>query len=311
MALEAQDRREPTEESSNGLIEAWRSLVAGLREVRAVLWDALDHLNWHDGVLLASGIAFALIFAIFPFLIFIIALGGGVGGQDLADDIAQAALTIMPEHMVRTIEPELDRIIHPPGRGGLLTFGLLVTLVTITSAVEAIRDGLNRAYGCVDNRNFLKKRLGSLVFVLFGMLAITVLAALAFAAPLAIQAVAAGAAGTAWYPLLMEGGRQALLIVVLLAMIASMHLILPAHERRVRTIIPGVVLTLVLWWAAGRAFGYYLNRFTDYSAVYAGLGGIMALMFFLWILALIFQFGAELNRAIAERIEKRRRRGAV
>jgi membrane protein len=311
MALEAQDRREPTEESSNGLIEAGRSLVAGLREVKAVLWDALDHLNWHDGVLLASGIAFALIFAMFPFLIFIIALGGGVGGQDLADDIAQAALTVMPQHMVRTIEPELDRIIHPPGRGGLLTFGLLVTLVTITSAVEAIRDGLNRAYGCVDNRNFLKKRLGSLVFVLFGMLAITVLAALAFAAPLAIQAVAADAADTAWYPLLMESGRQGLVILVLLAMIASMHLILPAHERRVRTIIPGVLLTLVLWWAAGRAFGYYLNSFTDYSAVYAGLGGIMALMFFLWIMALIFQFGAELNRAIAERIEKSRRRGAL
>ena len=34
---------------------------------------------------------------------------------------------------------------------------------------------------------------------------------------------------------------------------------------------------------------------------------IMALMFFLWILALIFQFGAELNRAISERIVKRRR----
>jgi membrane protein len=310
MVTETDDRQVPGEPAGvNALTEAGRSLVAGLREIRAVLWDATDHLNWHDGVLLASGIAFALIFAIFPFLIFIIALGGGVGGPDLADDIAQAALTIMPEHMVRTIEPELDRVIHPPGRGGLLTFGLAVTLVTITSAVEAIRDGLNRAYGCVDNRNFLRKRLGSLLFVLFGMLAITLLAALAVAAPVAIQAVAADAADTAWYPLLMEGGRQALVVLVVLVMIASTHLFLPAHERKVRTIMPGVLLTLVLWWAAGRLFGYYLNRFTDYSAVYAGLGGIMALMFFLWILALIFQFGAELNRAIAERIIKNRRRG--
>ncbi|HEX2257864.1 MAG TPA: YihY/virulence factor BrkB family protein [Afifellaceae bacterium] len=308
MVSETHDRQEPGESTGPGLLaEAGRFLFTGLREIRAVLWDALDHLNWHDGVLLASGIAFALVFAIFPFLIFLIALGGGIGGQDLANQIAEAALTIMPEHMVRTIEPALDRVIHPPGRGGLLTFGLLVTLVTITSAVEAIRDGLNRAYGCIDNRNFLKKRLGSLVFVLFGMVAIIVLAALAVAAPLTIQSVARDAAATAWYPLLMESGRQVLLILVLLVMIASTHLFLPAHERRVRMIMPGVLLTLVLWWAAGWLFGLYLNRFTDYSAVYAGLGGIMALMFFLWILALIFQFGAELNRAIAERIAKHRR----
>lgn len=279
-----------------------RALLAGLREIRVVLWDATDHLIWHDGVLLASGIAFALVFAIFPFLIFLIALAGGFGGPALADDLTVAALNIMPEYMVRTIEPELNRIIDQPGRSRLITFGLVITLVTITSAVEAIRDGLNRAYGCVDNRNFLRKRLGSLIFVFFGMFGIILVTALAVAAPVAIRYVTLDAAQTDWYPLLMEGGRQVLLIAVLVLIIASTHLFLPARKRRVRPIIPGVLLTLVLWWAAGKLFGLYLNRIADYSATYAGLGGIIALMFFLWILALIFQFGAELNRAIAQRL---------
>jgi membrane protein len=277
-------------------------LLAGLREIKAVLWDATDHLIWHDGVLLASGIAFALIFAIFPFLIFLIALAGGFGGPELADDLTIAALNIMPDYMVKTIEPELNRIVTEPGRGRLLTFGLLVTLVTITSAVEAIRDGLNRAYGCVDNRNFLRKRVGSLIFVFFGMAGIILVTALAVGAPVAIRFLTADAAQTDWYPVLMESGRKALLFVVLFLMIASTHLFLPARKRRVRLVIPGVLLTLILWWAAGRLFGLYLNRIADYSTTYAGLSGIIALMFFLWILALIFQFGAELNRAIAQRL---------
>lgn len=305
MVSEAQDRQERTEPSSPGVFaESLRHLRAGLREVRAVVWDATDHLIWHDGVLLASGIAFALIFAIFPFLIFLIALAGGFGGADLADDLTTAALNIMPEYMVRTIEPELNRIIDQPGRGRLITFGLLITLVTITSAVEAIRDGLNRAYGCVDNRNFLRKRLGSLAFVFFGMFGIILVTALAVGAPVAIRYVTLDAAQTDWYPVLMERGRQVLLFAVLFLIIASTHLFLPARKRRVRLVVPGVLLTIILWWAAGRLFGLYLDRIANYSATYAGLGGIIALMFFLWILALIFQFGAELNRAIAQRLRR-------
>ena len=303
MVSEAHDRQDRTEgPGESSLTAPFRHLQAGYRETKAVLWDATDHLIWHDGVLLASGIAFALIFAIFPFLIFLIAMAGGFGGPDLADGLTVAALNVMPEYMVRIIEPELNRIIDQPGRGRLITFGLLITLVTITSAVEAIRDGLNRAYGCVDNRNFLRKRLGSLAFVFFGMFGIILVTALAVAAPVAIRYVTLDASQTDWYPVLMESGRKVLLFAVLFFIIASTHLFLPARKRRVRPIIPGVVLTLVLWWVAGRLFGLYLDRIANYSATYAGLGGIIALMFFLWILALIFQFGAELNRAITQRI---------
>ncbi len=49
-----------------------------------------------------------------------------------------------------------------------------------------------------------------------------------------------------------------------------------------------------------RFFGFYIGRIANYSATYAGLAGIVILMFFLYIQALIFLYGAELNRSIAD-----------
>ena len=63
-----------------------------LRPIWAVLHDATDGLFRHDGVMVASAIAFSLIFALFPFAIFLVALGAVFGGADLAGYISREAL---------------------------------------------------------------------------------------------------------------------------------------------------------------------------------------------------------------------------
>jgi membrane protein len=278
-----------------------RWVATAFRTLFDIVWNAIDHLVWHDGLVLASASAFALIFAIFPFLIFLVGLAGWFGGAELADYLAEVAFDVLPAHMAAIIEPELRRVIGEVGHGGVITVTLLVTLVTITSAVEAMRDGLNRAYGCVDNRHFVIKRLASLVFVFLGIVFLIAVTTLAVAAPVAIRFAAAGLPETDWYPSVLEGARQVLLVAVLIFMIGSFHLFLPARKRATKSVAPGVLATLFLWWLAAVLFGLYLSRLANLSATYAGLGGVIALMFFLYIAMLIFQFGAELNRAIAER----------
>ena len=61
-----------------------------------------------------------------------------------------------------------------------------------------------------------------------------------------------------------------------------------------------MLLTLAGWWLAGRVFGFYITEIANYTATYAGLAGIVILMFFLYIQALIFLYGAEVNRSIAD-----------
>ena len=51
----------------------------------------------------------------------------------------------------------------------------------------------------------------------------------------------------------------------------------------------------MLWLVSGAAFGIYFTDFNDYSKTYAGLAGVVAALFFLWLVSVVFLIGAELN----------------
>ena len=291
---------ETTSEERQDRLSPARQAVAWWRPVWAILHDSMDGLFRHDGIMVASAIAYSLIFALFPFLIFIVALGAVFGGAGLSDYVSREALAVMPDHVIRTLEPELNRIFAVAGRASPLTFGLLVTLISITGAVEAIRDGLNRAYGCTEHRDILSRYLGSLFFVFVAMAFILVIAALGIAVPIWIEFLHRYWPESSAEAGLLEIGRQVLLAIVMAAMLFAFHLLLPARRRKAKSVIGGVLLTLVAWWLAGKLFGFYITRIANYSTTYAGLAGIVVLMFFLYIQSLIFLYGAEVNRSIAD-----------
>jgi membrane protein len=281
-------------------LEKRKSMLSRLRPGWSVLHDATGGLFRHDGVMVASAIAFSLVFALFPFAIFVVALGAMLGGADLASYMRQEAVTLLPEDVIQFLEPEMERVLVFTGRTQPLTFGLLVTLVSITGAVEAVRDGLNRAYGCAEDRHVVRRYLSSLFFVFVGMTFLLLVAALGVAVPIWLDMLHRYFPES-WIELrFLETGREALLVLVTAAMLFAFHLLLPARRRRIRSVVGGVLTTLAAWWLSAKVFGLYISEIANYSATYAGLAGIVVLMFFLYIQALIFLYGAEINRSIAD-----------
>src|SRR5688572_15815953 len=175
------------DETRSRYLPGWVAVPAWWRPIWAILHDSFDGLVRHDGIMVASAISFSLIFALFPFVIFLVAIGATFGGADLSDYISREALAALPEHVVRTLEPEMNRIFSVAGQASPLTFGLLVTLISITGAVEAIRDGLNRAYGCAEDRHLVRRYASSLVFVFVGMAFLLVIAGLGFVVPVGME----------------------------------------------------------------------------------------------------------------------------
>ena len=174
-----------------------------------------------------------------------------------------------------------------------------MTLISITGSVEAIRDGLNRAYGCKEDRHLIRRYFSSVFFVFVSTAFLLVVAGLGIAVPIVLgilERYMPGAIQTSW----IEPARQALLALVTLAMLLALHLFLPAKRRHIKNVVGGVFFTLFGWWLAGKIFGLYITEIANYTATYAGLAGIVILMFFLYIQALIFLLGAEMNRSIAD-----------
>ncbi|MDA7948098.1 MAG: YihY/virulence factor BrkB family protein [Hyphomicrobiaceae bacterium] len=261
--------------------------------------DTILRLYNDLGLALAGAVTFSGVLALFPFLIFVTALAGFFGGEDAADRAVAQLFETLPKEVADAFAPAVRSVLGHT-RGDILTLGFLLALFISSSGVESLRTALNRAYRVKENRSFWQCRLQSFAFVLGGAVAMLIVGFSIVLAP-AIQAFA-GDHFKRLGPIIGWLDQLRLLIgsLALFIMLFAMHFWLPAGHRRLVDIWPGVLHTVVLWLIAGVAYSNYLAYYNYYTSMYAGLANIMIALFFFYITAVIFVFGAELNRAIIE-----------
>ena len=117
-----------------------------------IIWQAAEKFAADDGWAIASYIGLTLLTSLFPFLIFVAAVAGFFGSSDLAHEAAKLVFAEWPEVVARPISQEVERVLTTPRSGGLLTFGAVFSFYFASSAIEALRVGLNRAYGLIEPR---------------------------------------------------------------------------------------------------------------------------------------------------------------
>ncbi|MCJ7994262.1 YihY/virulence factor BrkB family protein [Rhizobium cremeum] len=270
---------------------------AFLRTIYRVGFDAFYHFTEDDGWAMASHVALSALLAVFPFLIFGTALATFLGADRFAETAIHIIFDTWPESISKPVSDQIVRVLTIP-RGGLLTISVLAAAYFASNGVEALRVSLNRAYRVGETRPWYVTRLVSLGFVLGAVVVLMVISALLVAVPVAL------AFAEKWFPWLKEWlatisnwrvyGTIGLLALALLIF----HLGLPAGRRRLLDVIPGVLLTLVLWLIGALVFAYYLASFANYAAMYAGLASIMVVIVFLYMVGVIFIIGAEFNAAL-------------
>jgi len=281
-----------------------------MREAAAIVIDAIGRFLVDDGWPISSNIALALLTSLFPFLIFVTALAGFFGSQDLSDEAAQLLFGAWPPEVAGPIASQVHNVLTAP-RGGLLTFGAVLALYFSSSALEALRTGLDRAYDFVDTRPWWLLRLQSIAFMAFASFALLALAFLVVLGPLIWSRVIAVAPGLAPMYTLVTFARLGIATIALAVTLLLAHLWLPAKRLRLVDVAPGVIVTFVCSVGFGEAFGIYLSEFArNYVSTYAGLASVMIALVFLYSLAAIFVFGGELNAAImrARKVHPKRRR---
>ena len=269
-----------------------------MRRTASILWSAAEKFAADDGWAIASYIGLTLLMSLFPFLIFVAAVAGFLGSAELAKEAARLVFAEWPEVVARPIADEVSNVLTAP-RGGLLTLGAVLSFYFASSAVEALRVGLNRAYGLIERRPWWLLRLQSLGLVLVGSLALLALAFLVVLGPLILDALSAFAPSIAAAHSLLNIARLGIAALMLAISLFLAHRILPAHRPRFLDLVPGVTLTFFASIFFGEAFGAYLSQYVrNYISMYAGLASVMIALVYLYWVALLFVFGGELNAAI-------------
>ena len=260
--------------------------------------DAVDHFINDEALMTAAALAFGLILALFPFLIFITALGSILGGPSLAARVSVGLFEVLPSDIAAALQPQVKRVIETRS-GGFLTFGLSVTIFSLTTAIESIRAGLNRAYGVREMRNVIITRIESVLFVLIGSLTLLLVAFLAVVAPLFYGTLEDLFPDLVPWRSVFNAIRLGVMGIILFGALLALHVALPAHRRGIKQVWIGCLVTLVLWYLVGLGFSYYLANFGNYAATYAGLAGVVAALMFFYLASACLLFGGEVNRAIA------------
>ncbi|MGA8292429.1 MAG: YhjD/YihY/BrkB family envelope integrity protein, partial [Rhodoplanes sp.] len=109
-----------------------------------IAYDAFIAFIRDDGWAIASHIALSLLMSLFPFLIFVAALTGFLGAQNLSDQVALILLEAWPQEVSRPISNEIERVLTT-AHSGLLTIGGALALYFSSNGIESLRIGLNRA----------------------------------------------------------------------------------------------------------------------------------------------------------------------
>lgn len=277
------------------------------------LKTALSRFSRKGGLVFSSHVALSMMLALFPFCIVVLAVAGMVSetGLQAADadlgDLLDVVFGSWPDAIAKPIENEVRAVLETSG-GGTLTLGALLTLIFASNGFDAVRLAISAAYHDRDDpRPAWKLRLLAMSFAVLGAILVTVVGLFSVVIPVYMRYAADIA------PILhleaISGevlGRVMTGSVMIFALIAC-HKWLPGVKRPLRALLPGILMTLVLWYICGKGFEFYIGNFSTYSVTYAGLAGVMSALVFMYLMAAVFVLGAEYNACLGELARERRK----
>ena len=254
----------------------------------------------HDLPGRAAQLSFYFLLALFPLLIFLSAVLGQVlsTDQDVLNRLLGYVGSIMPWTAYELVRSTVQDIMEGTS-GGKVSVGLVLALWTGSSGMVAIIEGLNVAYLVPEKRPWWRRRVVALILTI----CLGVLATLAMLLILAGDRLADLAASTL-APSFFLGATSALAqwIIALMCMLFALLIIYRfapnLADQGVEAVLPGALVALAGWVFASSAFRIYLAVFDSFSRTYGSLGGVMVLLFWLYLTAASILVGGEVNSAI-------------
>jgi membrane protein len=292
------DRMTKSELSTDEQVASLWSLGGlSLRQLSKRVWQAVG-----DDYLLdrASALAFSFILALFPLLLFLLALLGVFAshGSSLQASLMQYLGQVLPPAAFQVVTHTLNEVTKNAG-GGKITFGIVLTLWFASGGMSSIISALDGAYEVHDKRSWLRVR----VIALGLTIALSVLIISALIAVLA-GSYLANVIGTHFGvgEVAIVGWRVGQILVALIFVALSFSIIYyfgpDLEEQHWYWITPGSIIGVLLWVAASFGFRAYLHFFNTYSRTYGSLGAAMILLMWLYITGLAFLIGGEINAQI-------------
>ena len=270
-----------------------------LKQVSLSFYRATLKLINDGGLAIASNVALSPLLSLFPFLMLIASLVRLYGDPSMAQQIVFLLLGSWPGDSAQAITQQVE-VLLSQSPGEFFSVSTLIALILATNGIESARDGLNRAYKVVERRSFVWRRLQGALFVLLGAVALIASNIILVGAPFVWSLLVARIDWMAEFSSMFRLVQFGLPLLLLWITLVAFHRLLPDLKGHKRSLRWGILITLVGIAVGSHLFGLYLQYIANYTAVYAGLAGVMVAIVYLYGLSVLLLFGAEFNTALVE-----------
>ncbi len=248
--------------------------------------------------LVAAGVAFYSIFAIFPAIAALIAVFGLLADPVIIEGQLEMMRDVIPGEAYQLLEEQLNSMLSTRTEtlGFATALSIAVALFSARNGVASLILGLNQIYRR-PNRGGLRHIIVALTLTV-SLIAVAVMALLVVViAPIVLAFLPLGPiAGWA-----LEAVRWVVAFGIVLTGLGLIYKFGPnMRGSRGRWLTPGAFMVIIFWLIASAGFSYYLSNFGNYNEVYGSIGAVIALLMWLFISAWLVLLGAAVNVVWAE-----------
>lgn len=246
----------------------------------------------------AAAMTYYLLFAMFPFFIFVTSLLGLLHLPTLTLD--GQITRFLPEDVVAFLNLAIEHITKS-SNNALLTFGLVFSVWFPFRAVSNLMEAINDIYG--------EEKSGSHSIRTAILTALTIVLIPAMLLLLLLGERVLGFVGE-YIPISAEfitgwsRMRFVPMAAALLFMLSAVYFFSPSKIQKARYILPGAVLSMGVWMLFSLIFSYYVDHMGRYSIIYGSIGVIIALLVWMDWSMIAMLMGAVFNVALKETYDK-------
>jgi len=267
------------------------------RELARRVWRGI---NQNDLLNRAYELAYNFLLAVFPMLVFLVALLGALAsqGSKLTNDLFLYIQLALPPLAFQLLVKTLNEVTQN-AFGGKLTFGLLFALLIASGGMTQLISTLNAAYGVRETRSWLRVHLTSLGLTVAMSLLIVAALLLVLTSGQLLESLGQAVGLTTVTFVTVKILRWALALGFVVFAFAAIYYFAPdVEEQHWYWITPGSVVGVLLWAAASAGLRAYLHFFDTYSKTYGSLGAVIILMLWFYVTGLAFLVGGQINATI-------------
>jgi len=254
----------------------------------------------HGCLGIAKGAAYSALLSFFPVLTTVATLLVQTRAESVAHTIASFLYEVVPpgtEDVVRDLF-----LVHGRRPQSLLVIAILLAVWAASGATITLMEGFDAIYEVPTKRSFFRERGVAIMLVfttvapLWGASALIVFGERAERSVISLMRLSAqGEDLTGWVSLAGLVLRYGVAYGAVVLVTALVYYLGPSRKQTFHMVFPGAGLATLLWLLATMGFAWYVRHLVNYNVLYGGVGAGLALLVWMYVLAVITLYGCEFN----------------